>query len=133
MKPLSSKVTKTLVPGTLLNVADNSKAKVVRLITPLKYKGVKRRLVKAGVGDIVAVSVVEGDLSLVGKVMYAIIIRQKKEYRRADGTSIKFNDNSCILLKDREGTLAGTIIRGPVAKEVVERFPEVGKIATIIV
>ncbi|MFH7903048.1 MAG: 50S ribosomal protein L14 [Candidatus Aenigmatarchaeota archaeon] len=133
MKPISARVVKSLNTGAYLKVADNSKAKVVQLIQVIGYKGVKRRLAKAGVGDLIVVSVKEGDISLLGKVMRAVIIRQRKEYRRADGTRIKFEDNACVLLKDEAGNLAGTIIRGPVAKEAVERWPEIGKIASIIV
>lgn len=133
MKPISAKVVRSLNTGAYLKVADNSKAKVVQLIQVIGYKGVKRRLAKAGVGDLIVVSVKEGDISLLGKVMRAIVIRQRKEYRRADGTRIKFEDNACVLLKDEAGNLAGTIIRGPVAKEAVERWPEIGKIASIIV
>ncbi|MEM1634253.1 MAG: 50S ribosomal protein L14 [Nanopusillaceae archaeon] len=133
MKPISAKVVRSLNTGAYLKVADNSKAKVVQLIQVIGYKGVKRRLAKAGVGDLIVVSVKEGDISLLGKVMRAVVIRQRKEYRRADGTRIKFEDNACVLLKDEAGNLAGTIIRGPVAKEAVERWPEIGKIASIIV
>ncbi len=133
MKAISSKVTKALTIGSYLKVADNSKAKVVQIIAVPGYKTTKREYAKAGVGDLVSVTVKEGDLSLVGKVMNAVIIRQRKEYRRKDGTRIKFEDNACVLLKDDEGTPAGTIIRGPVAREVIERWPELGKIASIIV
>ncbi|MEM4757749.1 MAG: 50S ribosomal protein L14 [Nanopusillaceae archaeon] len=133
MKPISAKVVRLLNTGSYLKVADNSKAKVVQVVQVIGYKGVKRRLAKAGVGDLVVVSVKEGDISLLGKVMKAIIIRQRKEYRRADGTRIKFEDNACVLLKDEAGNLAGTIIRGPVAREAVERWPEIGKIASIVV
>ncbi|MEM1684242.1 MAG: 50S ribosomal protein L14 [Nanopusillaceae archaeon] len=133
MKPISANVTKALNNGSYLKVVDNSKAKIVQIIQTIGYKGVKRRLAKAGVGDLVIVSVKEGDISLLGKVMRAIIVRQKKEYKRLDGTRIKFEDNACVLLKDEAGNLAGTVIRGPVAKEAVERWPEIGKIASIIV
>lgn len=133
MKALPSKVTRGINVGSYLKVADNSKAKVVQVIGVKGYKGVKRRYASAGVGDIVIVSVKEGDLSLIGKVLKAVIIRQRMPYRRPDGTRIKFEDNACIILKEDLRTPAGTIIRGPVAKEVIERFPDVSKIATIIV
>ena len=134
MKPISSSVTKGINVGTILKVADNSKAKLAKVIAVVGYKGVKRRYARAGVGDLVSVSIIDGDLSLIGKVMKAVIIRQKKEYRRKDGTRIKFEDNACIIIKDEKtGSPAGTIIRGPVAREVVERWPEIGKIASIII
>ena len=133
MKAIKAKVTRALPVGAYLKVADNSKAKVVQLIGVKGYKGVKRRLASAGVGDLVIVTVKEGDLSLVGKVMLAVIIRQRKEYRRANGWRIKFEDNACVLVKDERGTPMGTIIKGPVAQEAVQRFPEIGKIASIVV
>jgi large subunit ribosomal protein L14 len=134
MKPISAKVTKGITVGTILKVADNSKAKLAKVISVVGYKGVKRRYARAGVADMVSVSIIDGDLSLVGKVMKAVIIRQRKEYRRKDGTRIKFEDNACVIIKDEKtGIPAGTIIRGPVAREVVERWPEIGKIASMVV
>jgi len=133
MKAVKAKIVRALPVGAYLKVADNSKARIVQIIGVVGYKGVKRRLASAGVGDMVVVTVKEGDLSLIGKVMKAVIIRQKKEYRRANGIRVKFEDNACVIVKDDIGTPAGTIIKGPVAKEVVERFPEIGKIASIIV
>lgn len=134
MKAVKAKVVRGLPVGAYLKVADNSKAKVVKLIGVKGYKGVKRRLASAGVGDLVVVSVKEGDISIVGKVMYAVIIRQRKEYRRPDGTRIRFEDNACVIMKDESSGLpAGTIIKGPVAREAVQRFPEIGRIASIVV
>ncbi|MGC9133139.1 MAG: uL14 family ribosomal protein [Nanopusillaceae archaeon] len=134
MKAINAKVTKGITVGTILKVADNSKAKLAKVISVLRYKGIKRRYARAGIADVVYVSIIDGDLSLVGKVMKAVIIRQRKEYKRKDGTRIKFEDNACIIIKDEKtGLSAGTVIRGPVAREVVERWPEIGKIASIIV
>jgi len=134
MKPISAKVTRGITVGTVLKVADNSKAKLAKVIAVVGHKGIKRRYAKAGIADLVSVSIVDGDLSLVGKVMKAVIIRQRKEYKRKDGIRIKFEDNACIIIKDEKTvTPAGTIIRGPVAREVVERWPEIGKIASIVV
>jgi large subunit ribosomal protein L14 len=62
----------------------------------------------------------------------AVIIRQRKEYRRANGMRIKFEDNAAVLINEKLEPRASEI-KGPVAKEVVERFPAVGKIATIVV
>ena len=62
-----------------------------------------------------------------------IIVRQKKEFRRADGTRIKFEDNAAVVLKDEKGNPKGTIFKGPIAKEVTERWPAVAKVASIVV
>lgn len=133
MKAVKARVTRALPVGAYLNVADNSGARIVQIIAVKGYKGVRRRYPAAGVGDMVIVTVKEGKLELLGQVMKAIIIRQKKEYRRPNGMRIKFEDNACVIVKDEHGNPKGTIIRGPVAREAVERWPEIGKIATIIV
>ncbi|MBT5342362.1 50S ribosomal protein L14, partial [Candidatus Woesearchaeota archaeon] len=59
--------------------------------------------------------------------------RQKKEFRRADGTRVKFEDNAAVVLKDNKGNPKGTIFKGPIAKEAAERWPAVAKVASIIV
>lgn len=63
----------------------------------------------------------------------AVIVRQKKEYRRPDGMRIKFEDNAAVVLKDDKGNPKGTIFKGPIAREAAERYPGIAKIATIIV
>ncbi len=62
----------------------------------------------------------------------AVIIRQKKEYRRLTGERISFSDNAIVILKD-EKEPKGTQIKGAIAREVAERWPTVAKIASIIV
>ena len=67
------------------------------------------------------------------QVVFAIIVRQKKEYRRPNGMRIKFEDNAAVVLKDDKGTPKGTIFKGPLAKEACDRWPAVSKVARIIV
>ena len=67
------------------------------------------------------------------QVVFAVIVRQKKEYKRADGTRIKFEDNAAVVLKDDKGNPKGTIFKGAIAKEVCDRWPGVAKIASIVV
>ena len=63
-----------------------------------------------------------------------MIIRQRKECRRANGDRVSFEDNSCVVLKDLDKyEPKGTIVKGPVPKEVAKRFPNIGKIASVIV
>ena len=66
-------------------------------------------------------------------VVPAIIVRQKKAFRRPDGTRVMFEDNAAIVLKDMKGNPKGTIFKGPIAKEVAERWPAVAKVARIVV
>lgn len=99
-----------------LNVADNSGAKEVLCIRVLG--GTKRRY--ASIGDIIVVSVKSavpgGDIKK-GAVSRAVIVRTKKEIRRADGSYIRFDDNACVLL-NASGDIRATRIFGPVAREV---------------
>jgi len=132
MKAVKAKITKALNVGSYINCADNTGAKILEIISVLGYKGKRRRQPKAGVGDMVKCSVKEGDVKIRKQVVYAVIIRQKAEYRRPNGLRVKFEDNAAVIV-DEKGTPKGTIIKGPVAKEAVERFSGIGKIASIVV
>ena len=132
MKALKARISRGLEPGSYLICADNSGAKILKLISVIGYKGRKRRRQRAGVGDMIKASVKEGDPKIRKQVVTAVVIRQKKEYRRPNGLRIKFEDNAAVLVDD-EGNPKGTEIKGPVAKEAVERFTGIGKIATLVV
>ena len=133
MKTLNASITRALNHGTILETCDNSGAKVVRVISIINLKTVKRRKPAAGVGDLIMCSVVKGRPDMRKQTFYAVIVRQKKEYRRLDGTRVQFEDNSAVVLKDEKGNPKGTTIKGPIAKEVTTRWPGVAKIASIIV
>ena len=64
-----------------------------------------------------------------GQVFDAVVIRQRKPYRRLTGERVCFEDNAVALLKDEKGNPKGTQIKGPVAREVMERWSSVAKIA----
>ncbi len=101
-----------------LKVADNSGAKEVLCIRVLG--GSKRRY--ASVGDVIVVSVKDSSPGGVkkGTVSKAVVVRTKKEVRRADGTYIRFDDNAVVLLNDSEEP-RGTRIFGPVARELRDK------------
>ena len=61
------------------------------------------------------------------------VVRQKKEYRRPDGTRIKFEDNAAVVLKDEKGNPKGTMLKGAIAKEACDRWPGIAKLASIVV
>ncbi len=132
MKALKSSVTRALQVGARLTVCDNSGAKVVQIISVKECKGVRRRRSSAGVGDLVTVAVKKGKTDVRKQKMLAIVVRQKKEYRRPDGTRIKFEDNAAVILKDDKGNVKGTIFKGPIAKEAAERWPTISKVASIV-
>jgi len=118
--------------GTKLKVADNSGAKEVAVIGVPGIKGRLRRLPSASVGDMVIVTVKKGNADLVGQVMSAVIVRQKKPFRRPDGTWVAFEDNACVIVTP-DGGPKGTEIRGPIAKEAAERWSRLSSIASTVI
>lgn len=101
-----------------LLVADNSGAKIVQCIRVLG--GTKKRY--ASVGDTIVVTVkssIPSGNTKKGAVVKAVVVRTKKEIRRADGSYIRFDDNACVLL-NASGEMMGTRIFGPVARELRE-------------
>ncbi len=132
MKAVKAHVVKSLPVGAEVPTCDNSGAKVIELISVKGYKGIKRRKPAAGVGDLVRAAVKKGRPDMMKQMVYAIIVRQKKEYRRPNGMRIKFEDNAAVVLKDDKGNPKGTIFKGPIAKEATERWPAIAKVASII-
>ncbi len=132
MKAVSAKITRGVQLKTLLTCADNTGAKELELIAVRGYKGRLRRLPKAGVGDVVICAVTKGKEKLVHTVVYAVIVRQKMPFMRPDGTHVKFTDNAAVLVNQKTFEPQGTEIRTVIAKEVVERFSTIGKIASIV-
>ena len=101
-----------------LAVADNSGAKTVLVIRVLG--GTKRRYASVGDKIVVAVkSAMPSGAVKKGSVAKAVVVRTKKEVRRADGSYIRFDDNACVIL-NKAGEMRGTRIFGPVARELRE-------------
>ena len=132
MKGLAGKQTRGLLIGSRLPCADNTGAKVVEIMQVLKYHGTKRRVPSAGIGDMVLVSVKKGSPELRRQLIQAVIIRQKRPFRRPDGTMVSFEDNA-VVLTTPEGETKGSDIKGPVAKEAAERWSRIAATASIIV
>lgn len=132
MKAITARVTRGLNLGSEVLAADNSGARIVRIVSVKRGKSKKGRQQYAKVGDWVKVSVREGKPDMKGVVFDAVVIRQKKSYRRNTGERVAFEDNAVALLKDEKGNPKGTMIKGPVAKEIHERWKEVAKIAQYV-
>jgi len=126
------KVSKALPTGSELKCADNTGARVIRLVQVLGYKGRLRRYPSASVGDRVTISVRQGTPDMRKKMFQAIVIRQKKPFRRLDGVWVQFEDNAAVIITP-EGEMKGSEIRGPVAKEAAERWPRIASASSIIV
>jgi len=118
--------------GAFLTVADNTGAKKLQIITVKGMHGRKRRSLSAGIADLVICSVVEGNPELKHQVVPAVIVRQRKEFKRANGEHIKFYDNAAVVVTP-EGEMKGTEIRGPVAREAVQKWSALAAAAKIVV
>lgn len=104
---------------TILTVADNSGARKIRCFRVLG--GTRRRY--ASLGDIIIASVQDAIPQAAikkGDVVRAVIVRSAKEFRRLDGTYVKFDDNAAVVIDDK-GEPKGTRIFGPVARELREK------------
>lgn len=132
MKGLTANIVRGLTRGSVILCHDNSGAKAIHIIGGLGVRGVRSRYPSFGVGDVIFASVRKGNPDMVKKVVRALIIRQKKEYRRVGGTRIMFEDNAAVLITE-DGLPVGTEIKGVVAKEIFERFPKVSAIAPAVV
>ena len=133
MRAVSARVTRALSHGSKVETCDNSGAKVIRIVSIKHFKGVAGRKPSCGVGSLVLASVKKGTPDMRKQVVFAVIVRQKKEYRRATGERIKFEDNAAVVLKDEKGNPKGTIFKGAIAREAAERWPAIAKVASVTV
>ena len=133
MKAISARATAGLNFGARVIASDNSGAKIVKIVSVKHGKGRKRKQGCAKMADWVKVSVKKGIPDMKGNVFDAVVIRQRKPYRRLNGERIAFEDNAVAILKDEKGNPKATQIKGPIAREVMERWPQVAKIASIVI
>lgn len=129
---LRQKISRGILSGAMVKCADNSGARVLRIIQVVGYKGRLRRVPAAAVGDMVTISVRRGTPDMRRKIFQAVLVRQRKPYRRNDGVWIEFEDNAAVIMTP-EGEMRGSEIRGPVSREAAERWPRIASAASIIV
>jgi large subunit ribosomal protein L14 len=115
-----------------LECIDNTGAKVVELISVVGHHTSYRRYPSAGIGDMIVVAVKKGTPEMRKQVLRAVIVRQKRPFRRADGVMVEFEDNA-VVITNEVGDTKGTDIKGPVAREAAERWPRIAATATMIV
>lgn len=132
MKGIAGRQQRGLPLGAVVPCADNSGAKIISLIGVKAYHGVARRIPAAGIGDMFIASVKKGTPEMRSKVVYAVVVRQRRPYRRSDGTMVEFDDNAAVLVTP-EGEVRGSEIKGPVAREAAERWPRIASVASTIV
>jgi large subunit ribosomal protein L14 len=132
MKGISSRISKTLVPMSVLSCADNSGAAEFRIINKLGKGHAHGKLAAAGLGDIVIASVIKGTPTYLKKPVRVVIIRQKAPIRRGNGMRVRFEDNAGIMVSE-DNLPIGTEVKGAMAREVVERYAKIAGIASRIV
>jgi len=132
MKPISANRVKSLLLKSICTCSDNSGAKEVEIIAVIGFKGKKRMSPSAGIADMVIVVVKKGKPEIRKKVEKAVIVRVAKEYRRANGLHVKFEDNAVVLV-DEKGLPKASEIKGVVAKEVGERWPKIAGMASAVI
>lgn len=132
MKGLPGKRTRGIPTGARLECIDNTGAKVVQVVSVPGYHGTSRRYPSAAVGDMLVVTVKKGTPETRKQLMRAVIVRQRRPYRRPEGTMVQFEDNAVVIVTET-GETKGTDIKGPVAREAAERWPRIAATASVIV
>ncbi len=126
------RISLALPVGAVVNCADNTGARNLYIISVKGYHGRLNRLPSSCLADMVMASVKKGKPELRKKVMPAIIIRQRKSFRRKDGTVLYFEDNAGVIVNPK-GEMKGSGISGPVAKEAADLWPKISTHAPAIV
>ncbi|KAG5043629.1 hypothetical protein JHK87_007544 [Glycine soja] len=115
-----------------VNCADNTGAKNLYIISVKGIKGRLNRLPSACVGDMVMATVKKGKPDLRKKVLPAVIVRQRKPWRRKDGVYMYFEDNAGVIVNPK-GEMKGSAITGPIGKECADLWPRIASAANAIV
>jgi large subunit ribosomal protein L23e len=110
--------------AAVVNCADNTGAKALKIISVYGVKGHLNRLPSASVGDLVMASCTKGKPELRKKVHPAVIVRQRKSWRRKEGVFIYFEDNAGVIVNNK-GEMKGSAVSGPVAKECADLWPRI--------
>merc|ERR1712023_22741 len=122
------KMSLALPVGAVMNCADNTGAKNLYIISVFGVSGRLNRLPQAGVGDMVMATVKKGKPELRKKVTPAVVVRQRKAWRRKHGVFITFEDNAGVIVNPK-GEMKGSAITGPVAKECADMWPRIASAA----
>ncbi|XP_041372319.1 60S ribosomal protein L23 [Gigantopelta aegis] len=117
--------------GAVINCADNTGGKNLFVIAVKGIKGRLNRLPAAGSGDMFVATCKKGKPELRKKVMPAVVIRQRKPFRRKNGVFIYFEDNAGVIVNPK-GEMKGSAITGPVAKECADLWPRIASNASSI-
>ena len=127
-----AKITCGMNTTALINCADNTGAKNLYIIAAFGIRGHLSRLPKMSIGDMVLCSCKKGKPELRKKVLQAVIIRQRKAWKRRDGVYIYCEDNAGVIVNPK-GEMKGSAITRPVAKECADLWPKIASNAGSIV
>lgn len=125
-------ITRSIPLNAVINCADNTGAKTLRVVMVAKAKTRLSRYPAASVGDRIICVVKRGPPDLRKQTFNAVVVRQKYPVRRVSGLRVAFEDNAAVLMTP-EGEMRGTDIKGPVASEAAEKWPRLANIASIVV
>merc|ERR1712157_77425 len=117
--------------AALINCADNSGAKNLYMIAAKGCGARLNRLPKAGPGDMILASVKKGKAELRKKVYPCVVVRQRKAWRRKEGTFIYFEDSAGVIVNDK-GEMKGSAVSGPIAKECADLWAKIASAAPAI-
>merc|ERR1711997_1228717 len=118
------KITNSLPVASVMNCADNTGAKNLYMIACTGTGSRLNRFPAGSVGDLFLASVKKGKPELRKKVIMAVIVRQRKAYRRREGYYLYFEDNAAVIVNNK-GEMKGSGITGPVAKEAADLWPRI--------
>jgi large subunit ribosomal protein L23e len=121
---LKFRTTTALPVCAVVNCADNTGAKALKIISVYGIKGRLNKLPSASIGDLVMASCKKGKPELRKKVHPAVIVRQRKTWRRKEGLFIYFEDNAAVIVNNK-GEMKGSAVSGPVAKECADLWPRI--------
>jgi len=127
MKTIRSLPSKAKMPAVC-----NSGAKVIEVISVVGFKATRGQQPSATIGDMVVASVKKGTPDLRKKVVRAVIVQTKQKFRRVSGEFVHFEQNGAVVV-DEDGNPKGTEIKSPIAREAVDRWPGLGKIASMVI
>ena len=121
---LKHRITLAIPVGCQLPCTDNSGAKLLNIISVYSNHGTLNRLPSGGIADVLLCSVRKGKPDMRKKLFQAVIIRQRKPWRRINGTYIYCEDNAGVII-NQKGDPKGSAINGPVAKECGDLYPKI--------
>jgi len=132
VKAIPGTQTRGLPTGARLHCVDNTGAKEVAVVAVPRAGGRKDRYPSAAIGDLIVVTVKKGTPEMRRQIVNAVVVRQRRPFRRADGTIVQFEDNAAVIVAPN-GETKGSDIKGPVAREAAERWPRIAATASQIV